>query len=283
MKTVNLFIAILFLGSLFCNAQEINEEQIMTQLKESFDFEGAETLLLGTWHMGYTSDANKSSYDASLPKRREEIAALALQLAREFKPTKILVEVLPEEQAEMDSIYALYLKDPKKLSNYQGEVGLLAFQIARESGAQLIATDHKMEYNYGRIMQMAQETNNAAVNSYYAQVMGVLQQAAQLEQQATTKQLYRFTNTPEYMNFMFNSNSDLMTYVNTDGNFEGADTAADFYKRNLRIFANFNRLDITQEDRVLVLYGAAHVAFFHDFMNRSHKYEVVDAQEYLKD
>ena len=282
MKTIIFTITILFVST-FSIAQEINEEQFLKEAKEAFSFKGADVLLLGTWHMGETSDANKSRYDASKPERRAEISALAQQLATQFKPTKIIVEATPEEQATMDSLYTAYLKNPEKLSTYGGEIGLLAFQIARWSGATLLATDHKMEYAYGSIARLANSTNNQVVNNYYAQIMPTLTKAAQLESVASTKQLYRFTNTPEYLSFLKNANADLFLHVNTEGNFEGADVAADFYKRNLRIFANINRLDIKPEDRVLVLNGATHVAFFHEFMKSSPKYNVVDAQEYLRD
>ncbi len=95
--------------------------------------------------------------------------------------------------------------------------------------------------------------------------------------------MYRFTNTAQHLDFLFNINADLMTYVNTNGKFEGADVAADCYRRNIRIFANFNRTAISPEDKVLVLYGASHVAFFHDFMKRSHRYNVKDILEFLKE
>jgi hypothetical protein len=62
--------------------------------------------------------------------------------------------------------------------------------------------------------------------------MPVLIEADQLETTATTKQLYGFSNTPEYSSFHRNVNSNLFTYVNTEADFEGADVAADFYKRN---------------------------------------------------
>ena len=282
MKTIALTIAFLITATLAI-AQNIDEQQFLKETQEAFTFKGADVLLLGTWHMGETSDANKSRYDASKPERRAEITELAQQLATQFKPTKIIVEATPEEQATMDSLYAAYLKNPEKLSTYGGEIGLLAFQIARWSGASLHATDHKMEYAYGTIARLADSTKNQVVNNYYAQLMPTLTKAAQLESMASTKQLYRFTNTPEYLSFLKNSNADLFLHVNTDGNFEGADVAADFYKRNLRIFANINRLEISPEDRVLVLNGATHVAFFHEFMKSSPKYNVVDAQEYLKD
>lgn len=283
MKTTTLSIAICMLSALIGTAQTVDEAQIRNEMEQAFQFKKADVLLLGTWHMGETSDATRSSYDASLPERRREITELAAQLAREFKPTKILVEVTPERQQRMDSLFQNYLKNPEELSTYGGEVGLLAFQIARWSGASLHAIDHKMGYDYNRIMQLADSTKNQVVRNYYGQLMPVLGKAQQLETTATTKQLYRFSNTPEYISFLKNVNSDLFTYVNTEGNFEGADVAADFYKRNLRIYANINRIEITPEDRVLILNGGAHVAFFHEFMKSSPKYVVVDAQEFLKD
>jgi hypothetical protein len=282
MKTLQttLFAVMTFIS--FGTTAQIDETQILQESKEAFTFNKAQVMLLGTWHMGTTTDAHKSSYNASEPRRQEEIAELAKQLAT-FKPTKILVEISPEEQAELDAVYAAYKNNPSKPLSYYGEVGLLAFQIARLSGATLHATDHEMGYDYPSIGKLAQETQNAHYNGYYAKVGPFMQKVDALENKATTKQLYRFTNTQNYLDFLFNVNADLLIHVNTKDNFEGANVAADYYTRNLRIYANFNRLDITPNDRVLVLYGASHVAFFHDFMKRSHLYEVVDVQEYLKD
>ncbi len=280
MKTIlnSIFVIIISL-SVATNAQ-IDEQKINSQLEQVFTFNGTPTLLLGTWHMGETNDAQKSSYDASKPQRIAEINELAKQLS-EFKPTKIFVEITPENQKQMDEIYKVYLNNPDSLSQYNGEVGLLAFQIARLTGAELVATDHKLGYDYNSIAMLAQETQNMSYYGYLQQVGPFMQQVQSLESQATTKQLYRFTNTPQYLDFLFNINADLMTYVNTKDKFEGADVASDYYKRNLRIFANFNRQQLSADHRVLVLYGASHVAFFHDFMKRSHKYKVQDIQKYL--
>ncbi|MFB0902788.1 MAG: hypothetical protein QMB11_00235 [Nonlabens sp.] len=40
--------------------------------------------------------------------------------------------------------------------------------------------------------------------------------------------MYRFTNTAQHLDFLFNINADLMTYVNTNSKFEGADVATDY-------------------------------------------------------
>ena len=64
--------------------------------------------------------------------------------------------------------------------------------------------------------------------------------------------------------------------------FEGADEAAKYYQRNLRIYSNLNRIPMTNEDRVFILSGGSHTAFLNEFMKRSPKYEVVNTMDYLK-
>ncbi len=88
-------------------------------------------------------------------------------------------------------------------------------------------------------------------------------------------------NTPECLDFLINVNADLLTHVGTGNNFEGADEAAKYYHRNLRIYSNLNRIPVTKEDRIFILYGGSHTAFLNEFMKRSPKYEVVNTMDYL--
>ena len=55
----------------------------------------------GTWELPVTRLSLVTT--PANQERRKEIAELAKQLAEEFEPIKILAEVTPEEQAEMDS------------------------------------------------------------------------------------------------------------------------------------------------------------------------------------
>lgn len=89
------------------------------------------------------------------------------------------------------------------------------------------------------------------------------------------------TNQPEYLEFLININADILTYVSTKGNSEGADEAAKFYHRNLVMFSNLNQIELTEDDRVFILMGASHTAFFNDFIKRSPKYKAVNVFDYL--
>jgi hypothetical protein len=109
MKTLHDFIIALIISLPMMGMSQIDEKQIMEETKEVFTFHGAPTLLMGTWHMGETSDAQTSSYDASLSHRIEEMDQLAKQIAL-FKPTKIFVEVTPENQKKWKNIIKLILR-----------------------------------------------------------------------------------------------------------------------------------------------------------------------------
>ena len=76
-------------------------------------------------------------------------------------------------------------------------------------------------------------------------------------------------------------NADILTHAGTKDAFEGADEAALFYKRNLRMYSNLNRIHLDKEDRVFILMGAAHTAFFRDFISRSPKYTMVNTFDFL--
>jgi hypothetical protein len=77
-------------------------------------------------------------------------------------------------------------------------------------------------------------------------------------------------------------NADILNHAGTKDNFEGADEAANYYRRNLRMYSNLNRIPLEKQNRVFILMGASHTAFFRDFMSRSPKYEMENTFSYLK-
>jgi len=89
-------------------------------------------------------------------------------------------------------------------------------------------------------------------------------------------------NEPVYLDFLINTNADKLLYVGTDDGFEGADEAAKFYQRNMRIYSNLNRISMDKNDRVFILMGGAHTAFLREFMQRSSKFEMVETLNYLE-
>ncbi len=237
-----------------------------------------QVLNFGTFHMGGTSDAHKTEYDEHDKKNQTEAQAIAAALS-EFKPTVIIVELVPERNEWLQKYYADYVQNPDMKIKNPSELELLAFEVGRLSSAERIyGIDHRMGYNY----RIAEELESKREFKTYNAYMQNLEAKIQKMDAGNTWDKLRTTNQPETLDFLLNINADILTHVSTEGNFEGADEAAKFYQRNLRMYSNLNQLDLQEDDRVFILMGATHTAFFREFMERSPKYELVNVFDYLK-
>jgi hypothetical protein len=61
-----------------------------------------------------------------------------------------------------------------------------------------------------------------------------------------------------------------------------ADLVTNWYKRNLRILANLNRVTEIGKDRVVLLIGFGHLAILRQLVSDSNYYCLVEPEEYLK-
>jgi hypothetical protein len=238
----------------------------------------SKVLNLGVFHMGNTSDANKVKYDSD--KSNVEIDAIINMLA-DFKPTMICVEIIPNNNEDLNKDYSNFLNDGKYKTKYKGEIEALAYKVAKISGVKTIyGIDDKETamYNYNIGEELKNQVDSLTSRNYK---LNLFKKFAKVESLSTLEKLI-FFNSKETLEGLININADILAYNSTKGNFEGADEASKFYKRNLRIFSNLNQLPVTKDDRVLIIMGATHTAFLNEFLKRSPKYELVETSQYLK-
>ncbi len=254
-------------------SQEIPKEDALPKIQ---------VLNFGTFHMGFTTDANKTEFDEHDKENQREVHAVAQQLAA-FKPTVIIVEHLPEKDEETQAQYQAYLDDPDMFIENPSEVELLAFELGRLSGTKRIyGIDHKMNYNYNIGNEMDNEIDADWYERYDENPLQFYPEVNVDEDTLSLLEKLKLSNHDQFLDFLITVNADILTHVGSEGGFEGADEAARYYQRNLRMYSNLNRIDLSPEDRVFILMGASHTAFFRDFMSRSHKYKMVNTFEYLK-
>lgn len=251
------------------------------ELEKPLKFENpVEILNMGTFHMGYTPDANTTEFDERDTENILQVHNIAKAIA-DFKPTIILVEREPNENTEIQKNYQKYIKNPKMEFSNPTEIELLAFEVGRLSGTKRIyGIDYQEGYNY----RIAGEiNNNYGIETYlqYFSILDSLQNKYPTENMSVLEQL-QLTNNPMYKDMLMNINADMLTHISTKGNAEGADEAAKFYHRNLVMYSNLNQIEMDKEDRVFILMGGTHTAFFDMWLKRSPKYELVDIMEYLK-
>jgi len=236
-------------------------------------------LNLASFHMGETNDAHKTEYDENDPKNKKENQIIAAMLA-DFKPTVICVEALPKDTDGLNKSYQNFLKDPNMKFKNMSEVQLIAFELGRLTGVRkLYGIDHRMGYDYPKIDSLAKVLDNKVYLNY---IHKAEKYGSFINEELSTLEHLKRLNTSEYLDYLINFNADMLTYVATKDNFEGANEAAEFYKRNLRMFSNLNQVPLKEGDRVFILMGGTHTAFFNSFIKRSPKYDLVPVSDYLK-
>lgn len=239
-------------------------------------------LNFGTFHMGFTSDANKTEFDEQDKENQKRVHEIAKKLSS-FNPTVILVETPPEYNEQLQSEYNKYLKNPEVFFKSPSEIELLAFELGRISGTKRIyGIDHKMGYNYNIGNEIENVIDSVWYDKYYENPLKFYPQVNINEDSLNLLDKLRLKNHDRYLDFLITVNADMLTHAGTENGFEGADEAAKYYQRNLRMYSNLNRIDLNEDDRVFILMGASHTAFFRDFFSRSPKYEMVNTFEYLK-
>lgn len=237
-------------------------------------------LNMGTFHMGFTSDASKTEFDEHNADNVKQVHAIAKMIA-DFKPTVILLEALPEETEALQKNYAAYVKNPAMKFAHPSEIELLAYEVGRLSGTQRIyGVDYKQGYNYmvGNTIKYKDTTTVRG----YMRMLDVLEKQYP-EDKMTVLDHLRISNHPQYLDMLMNINADMLTHIATEGKWQGAEEAAKFYHRNLVMYSNINQVELTKNDRVFILMGATHTAFFNMWLQRSPKYKPVSVFDYLGD
>jgi hypothetical protein len=244
----------------------------------------AQVLLLGTFHFDNPGrDAYKPRHDANVlsPARQREVGDVVAHLAA-FRPTRVAVEWSRERQGALDSLYREYRAG--RLPPRAGEVFQLGFRLAAQLGHERVYAVDVERHQALLDAVMPYERDLEAADS--ADVWGPRYRRiyAWEDSVKTTRSLreqLRYMNAPAtarrghgaYLVGYFKGGGDT-SYV-------GPDFVAGWFDRNLRIFRNLQRLTGGPAERLLVIYGAGHLATLRHFVESSPEYRLVEAERYL--
>jgi hypothetical protein len=286
MNLFKYFLTFSLLFNISCNTninQESDSREIPKQPEDSLPSvkNKISVLNFGTFHMGSTTDANTTEFDERDRNNQKKVHEIASELAK-FDPTVILVEMPPEYNDQLEEAYKEYLSNPEMVFENPSEIELLAFEVGRLAKTKRIyGIDHKLSYNYNIGSNINNSIDSTWYNKVYSNPYEYFPELKSDNDSISLKEKLIQNNTQSYYNLMISLNADMLTHAGSENNFEGADEAAKFYQRNLRMYSNLNRIDLNQDDRVFILMGTAHTAFFQDFLSRSPKYELVNTFDYL--
>ena len=263
------------------NVSEKSSQNITLENRNNGEPKKIQVLNFGTFHMGQTSDANKTEFDENNRKNQNDIKQIAEKLSL-FRPTVIIVET-PSFDNKLQAEYKEYISNPNMKFKAPSEIELLAYELGRISGTNRIyGIDHKMGYNYNIGNEMTNSIDSTWHNKYYKNPLNYYPEVNLDQNKLSLLDKLKLTNHKSYLDFLIEVNAEMLAHVGSEKGFEGADEAAKYYQRNIRMYSNLNRITLSENDRVFIILGASHTAYFRDFISRSPKFKMVNTFEYLK-
>lgn len=231
-------------------------------------------LNFGTAHLSNTTDANSAIRDLKDSKVKSDINKIVAALVK-FKPTVICIEMPPDNNSFVNEVYKKYIIDQTNRLNYSDELNSIGLETGRLSGVSYIyGIDNQLGFDYPSLIEIA---DNNKVDSLF--VKNMMDSYKRVNDLPILEQFYEI-NTKNYKMETFNFYNFLAT-KHTKSNFEGADVISEFYKRNLRMYSNFCDIPFKKKDRVLIILGATHTAYFDVFLDSDPRFKKENVLKYL--
>ena len=219
-----------------------------------------EILVLGTYHMSNPGRDihNMQADDVQSPRRQQEITQL-IEVLKKFRPTKIAIEAdIGSEKVERE--YADYLAGKYTLT--RNETNQIGYRLAKELGHHAVyPVDEEGDFPWQRVVDYAKATGRKDKFDALEASTGAMVKA-----QDDILQSHTVLDTLQYMNSDSGAAKDMAFYYamvpyGEPGDYAGPDLLAAWYQRNIRIYSNIVKLIDSPNDRILVLYGAGHLAW----------------------
>lgn len=247
-------------------------------------------LVLGVYHMDNPGqDAhNLQADDVRSPKRQGELEALTEKLAR-FQPTKIAIEA-PYRNDTWPERYRKYLAHDYVPG--RNEIEQVGFRLAKRLGhPTLYPVDYPMWMNGWTPSELELAKPNPKWDSTIAAkpeppkpeaAPKPLSEEDQLLRQSTVTAYLQHLNSPDTIEKNHAGYLEMLLPTDAVGIYAKTDQVTNWYKRNLRIFTNINRISQFPQDRILLIIGAGHLKILQQLTEAAPYFCSVPAGEYLK-
>jgi len=274
MKTFNLLLFGLFItNSLF---GQISKTPPQTKI-----------MTLGVFHFAYHNlDAIKTEKKDQISVLEEpyqsEIIAIAKAI-EEFKPTIIAVEIFPEKQHRIDSLFSLYKSD--KLVLGKDEVNQLAFRIGRNLNLPTIYCVNDWGSHYDNVISIFNDSiRSTRFGDYQTKANdSIYGQCSAPKVSSIINELYQKNNPDTIKVDLANYLRGIFKYEEKPYDFTGVDfQSGRWFNRNLRIFRNVQRIPHSANDRILLIFGVGHLNLLNYFFDISKEFEFVSPLPYLE-
>ncbi|MHA6289478.1 DUF5694 domain-containing protein [Maricaulis sp. CAU 1757] len=241
-----------------------------------------EVMVLGTFHFtGGGQDMINPQVDDFLSDRRQAEIAVVLDRLESFAPTRILVELTPEHEAEFNALYQAYLAGDHALTvNERQQLGMAL--AARLGHDRLYAVDYQNGMDFQAMLSAAEAAGQTALLDHFQTFMAEVQPHFEAESAPERTVLERLLNANSAYERDLHDIYLLTAQMGSADNPVGAEQMVAWWGRNLHIFANISR-HAEPDERLLVIYGGGHKYLLDQFIDRAPNLAWVDAMTVLAD
>jgi len=238
-------------------------------------------MVLGTHHFtgGGFDYVNPEVDDYLAPKRQQEILEVVERLAR-FKPSKIALEVHPDDEAAFNEIYRSYLDGSHELKvSERQQIGMrLAARLGHE---RIYAVDFRNGgMDIGGLFELGKTTGQTEILEYLdnLRVRMSEQDAALNAETVSVRERLLHENSEDVRN----AHNVYLTLaqIGDKSNLFGAREMGNWWSRNLHIFANISYI-AEPGDRLLVIFGSGHKFLLDQFIDDSHEFILANPLDLL--
>lgn len=276
------------LTNLACNTTKVHEKTITTNSTAT-----QEALLIGTFHYHNPGAdvAKTKSFDVMSPASQQVLETMTEQI-KAYHPTKIFVEWPVDEQAELDSLYEVYLKGDyfknKELSNFylKNEIFQLAFRAAKKNNLERVyAIDYtKTSFPFEEVMQAITTAKQTELEQEIMDGIATFTTGFdnKIEAGASLLELTYYLNTPEMRYFSNDFHNNIMLQVGELNDYSGPFLTAEWFKRNLYMWSFIQKHCQPTDERIMVLAGASHIAMFENFIKENKNWSAKELKDIME-
>lgn len=226
----------------------------------------AKVMLFGSFHFsnpGLDYVKNKQ-IDVTIEENQTYLINLSKRIANEFKPTAVLLECDPKQQAVITQNFNKYLNGNYELRvNESNQIG---FRVAKEAKIEKVVCfdERNVQWQAEALMKSMPESNPEIHADFQTLIASLTSEIEGWHKQGSLSGVLKKLNQREY------EDKNKSLYILTNGvgagdNFAGADAAASWWHRNFRMYANIQKAAATN-NRVLVIAGHGHTSVLRDFI-----------------
>ncbi|PEL07756.1 DUF5694 domain-containing protein [Bacillus sp. AFS017336] len=240
-------------------------------------------LVLGTAHLNNpdNGDLFKIKTDDILSEHKQLEIKGVVDSLKKFEPTKIALEILPDDHVYTNKTYNDFLLGEYELT--RNEYHQIGFRLAKEMNhKEVFCVDwNNSEPDIPDIELWTKEHASEKYNDIAKELENTIAKTEDFLRSHSIRDFLLYLNHNDFnkANQKFYMNFALM---GNKSNPVGAMwTAKYWYYRNLLIYKNIVELIESDAERIFVLYGAGHIHLLNQFINESELFEVHKVIDYI--